>query len=184
MLMAVQQAKRSAVLLAVMTVIASGIITGTGKTASYAGGKDAPRKPRFENAGPFVRDNRTGLIWPVNGALSDETFSWGAAIDYIGSLNKERFGGARDWRLPTKEEFRSLVDFSRSLGYDGSVPERSIAAGLRTAGFSHIRETDYWTATTSLYNAADAWFVSLAGGGEGTGDKDLYLAVWPVRSGH
>ena len=143
-----------------------------------------PNKPRFELAGQVVKDNRMGLIWPVNGSMTKETFSWNGAFEYIGVLNKERFAGSSRWRLPTKEEFQSLIEYARSLGYDGSGPERTIAAGLRTVGFSHIGEAEYWSSTTSLYNAADAWFVSMTSGSSGTGDKDLYLAVWPVRSGH
>lgn len=143
-----------------------------------------PKKPRFELAGQFVKDNRMGLVWPVNGRLTKESFSWNDAFDYIDVLNKERFAGSSAWRLPTKEEFQSLIEYARSLGYDGRGPETTIAAGLRTAGFSHIREAEYWSSSTSLYNAADAWFVSMTNGSAGTGDKDLYLAVWPVRSGH
>lgn len=148
------------------------------------GNKSAPsKKPRFEHAGMLIRDNRTGLFWPVNGSLTSETFSWTGAYDYIGVLNNERFAGKDDWRLPTKEELLTLVEFSRSRGYDGSGPERSVAAGLRATGFSHVRDAEYWSSTTSLYDAAEAWFVNLLNGTAGTGHKELYLSVWPVRSG-
>ena len=160
------------------------IVFVPGSTAWGGGEQGAqPKKPRFELAGQLVKDNRMGLVWPVNGSLTKESFSWNGAFEYIGVLNRERFAGSNTWRLPTKEEFQSLVEYARSLGYDGGGPESAIAAGLRTAGFSNIREAEYWSSTTSLYNAADAWFVSMTSGSAGMGDKNLYLAVWPVRSG-
>ena len=156
--------------------------------ASIASDKDdattKPKKPRFEQTGQLIKDNRTGLLWPANGNLSAESYSWNGAFEYISVLNKERFAGSGEWRLPTKEEFQGLIEYAKSMGYDGSGPDKSIAAGLRTSGFSNIRDAEYWSSTTNMYNAAEAWFISLVNGAAGTGSKDLYLPVWPVRSGH
>jgi len=62
----------------------------------------------------MVRDNRTGLIWEVktrDGSVHDmgNTYDWkGAHEDFIEELNRSRFGGFTDWRLPTSDELRSI----------------------------------------------------------------------------
>ncbi|MHB8809149.1 MAG: Lcl C-terminal domain-containing protein [Desulfobulbaceae bacterium] len=63
----------------------------------------------------MVRDNKTGLIWEVkttDGSIhdKDKVFTWdGAQQDFIGELNRMKFGGFADWRLPTTDELRGLT---------------------------------------------------------------------------
>lgn len=63
----------------------------------------------------MVRDNKTGLIWEVkttDGSIHDKgkVFNWdGAQQDFIGELNRMKFGGFADWRLPTTDELRGLT---------------------------------------------------------------------------
>src|SRR5512138_1566128 len=85
------------------------------------------KKTRFEKSGQLVRDNMTGLLWPANGSLTQETFSWTGAFEYIAVLNKEKFCGYRDWRLPTREELLSLVEYARGAGASGSNGGRTVA---------------------------------------------------------
>ena len=53
-----------------------------------------------------VADRNTGLIWQKAG--SSRRISIGMARRYIRKLNKKKFGGYSDWRLPTIEELASL----------------------------------------------------------------------------
>lgn len=55
-----------------------------------------------------VFDKTTGLTWEQSGSPYPTT--WEAAHDHIARLNRERFAGRADWRLPTVDELLSLVD--------------------------------------------------------------------------
>lgn len=62
------------------------------------------------NGDGTVTDRRTGLMWQKGG--SPEPKTWPQADDYVELLNKERFAGHADWRLPTVEELASLMERS------------------------------------------------------------------------
>ena len=68
--------------------------------------------------GTMVQDNVTGLIWEVktdDGSIHDKDnkYTWQDAQDvFIAGLNAEKFGNYYDWRLPAREELRSIVDYS------------------------------------------------------------------------
>lgn len=141
-----------------------------------------PKKPRFETTELTIKDNLSGLMWSLNGSLSDITYSWYDAVEFVGLMNQEHFAGHSDWRIPTREELLLLSSYARSTGYDGTTPDRSVAAGLQAIGIRNVRMKEYWSSTVNLYNASEAWFVSLLDGSPGTGGKSLYLSVWPVRS--
>jgi hypothetical protein len=145
-------------------------------------GEKKPKKPRFDKGEMTIRDNDTGLMWALSGSLSDTTYSWGAAVEYVDELNQERFGGYFDWRLPTREELLSLVQEAQRRGFDGRTPERAVSDGLRQIGILKIQPSEYWSSTVNLYDASEVWFVNMRDGTSGTGEKTLYLYVWPVRA--
>ena len=55
-----------------------------------------------------IRDPRTGLEWAAD--LSPQPMSFDAAQRYVADLHIDAVSG---WRLPTKEELESIVDWSR-----------------------------------------------------------------------
>ena len=57
--------------------------------------------------GQIVEDRSTGLIWQRSG--SKTCLGWQQAAGYVDHLNREAFGGRRDWRLPTVDELISLL---------------------------------------------------------------------------
>ena len=59
-----------------------------------------------------VIDEGTGLMWQQTASPVDEAYSFEAAVDYCGALE---VSGYCDWRLPTRIEATSLVDFTRKL---------------------------------------------------------------------
>jgi len=82
----------------------------------------------------MVRDNITGLIWEVktdDNSVHDKDnkytwydsnpdTKWGDAgtpgdgtdtEDFINELNSSNYGGHSDWRLPTREELRSIINY-------------------------------------------------------------------------
>jgi len=147
-----------------------------------------------------VRDNVTGLTWEVKTDLdgpgdADWTYSWyasdrfGAATTvgdpgigdcgsegacdterYAESVNRAVVCGFFDWRLPTRRELLSLVDYSVASG-----------ALIDSNYFPNTREAGYWTSTPSLL--AGAWTVSMASGDSAAEWSFESLPVRLVRGG-
>ena len=121
-------------------------------------------------------DNATGLIWEVkqtkdgtkdygNPNDADNTYTWfdsnpatngGKAgksgygtdtEDFIKALNSAKFGGYTDWRLPTREELRSIVDFGRYY------------PAVNADYFPNTVASYYWSSTTHTHYDSDAWIV-------------------------
>jgi hypothetical protein len=72
-------------------------------------------KNDFVNNGDgTITDRATGLMWQKNG--SSRAKSWDRGKIYLIQLNKDRFAGYSDWRLPTIEELASLVERRKISG--------------------------------------------------------------------
>jgi len=67
----------------------------------------------YEEKGEIVHDNLTCLDWQRS--PPGETFTFAAAIAYCEALS---LGGHDDWRLPTRIEMTSIVDFTKSASLD------------------------------------------------------------------
>lgn len=61
-----------------------------------------------ENGDGTIHDRATGLTWERSG--SEYPVTWEQANIYIEWMNRNRFAGHRDWRLPTVDELRTLID--------------------------------------------------------------------------
>lgn len=86
----------------------------------YAGfGLDKKRRPliyidnEYKLQGNVVCDKVTGLTWQQSG--SGFLVEFDDAKTYIARLNQENFAGCRDWRLPTLEEAKSLLEPIRNI---------------------------------------------------------------------
>ena len=90
-----------------------------------------------DNGDGTVTDRRTGLMWQKDG--SPGVVDWNEAGAYVEKLNRERFAGHADWRLPTVEELASLMErswmnddlflapvFSAALKYCWSADTRGV----------------------------------------------------------
>jgi hypothetical protein len=64
-----------------------------------------------DNRDGTVTDRATGLMWQQSGA--DKYLKHDEAKTYIEELNRDRFAGYNDWRLPTMEELLSLLEPTR-----------------------------------------------------------------------
>jgi hypothetical protein len=103
----------------------------------------------FEDRGEVIVDHTTGLIWQKSG--SDSTWTYQQAQVYIKNLNRDRFAGHDDWRLPTIPELMSLLE-----------PKRQPNALYINPTFDSRQQ---WCWSTDLQDsAASAWHVDFSRG--------------------
>ncbi|MEM7828109.1 MAG: DUF1566 domain-containing protein, partial [Candidatus Aenigmatarchaeota archaeon] len=97
--------------------------------------------PSFTLNDVTVIDNNTGLIWQ----RSDDGIvrTWDEANNYCENL---ALGGYSDWRLPTKRELFSIVDFGR---YNPSI---------NISIFPDTKRDKYWSSDVKS-SSNEAWYV-------------------------
>ena len=61
-------------------------------------------KPFVDNGNGTVTDPNTGLVWKKTDAWLDthKFYTWQAHRDYVSEVNKEKFAGYDNWRIPSK----------------------------------------------------------------------------------
>jgi hypothetical protein len=59
---------------------------------------------------PIIRDEKTGLMWDRR---EFDSMTMEQAQKHITKLNTEKFGGFDDWRMPTHDELRTLIDLTK-----------------------------------------------------------------------
>ena len=113
----------------------------------------------------MVRDNVTGLIWEAktdDGSIHDRdnTYSWINASDvFIDELNATAFGGRTDWRLPTREELRSIADY----GVMGPAVDLDYFPRTQSDATGSIY---YWTSDPDASSTANAWAIDFYAGND------------------
>ena len=118
-------------------------------------------------------DPSTGLMWEIKsddgGARDmDHAYTWQDALEYCENLNLANY---TDWRLPDREELRSIANYSN---YNPSIDETQ---------FPNTRADGYWSSTTCAYSTSSAWYVDFNYGGDGYGTKTGTRYVRAVRTG-
>jgi hypothetical protein len=126
-----------------------------------------------------VKDNNTGLIWIRNGNLGRQ--SRDGANKLVEELNRNKYAGHEDWRLPTAKELESLVKYAKSLGYDRS-PKGPYKL-FNEMGFYDVQSSIYWSSSTSIFMtfSGGSWGVSMDNGSSDYNNKTNKINIWPVR---
>ena len=128
-----------------------------------------------------VVETRTKLMWTRNANISVKPMTQKDAAKMIQKLNRDRYAGYNDWRMPTHEDFEGLVFFGKQAGW-GATFGHFIADYLATCGFTQIQAGNYWT-TTAAEGDGERFFVANTWNGNirplaGTS----YYYLWPVRT--
>jgi hypothetical protein len=138
--------------------------------------KEFPKERFIDNGNGTIIDTHFGLTW-VKSPHTDlpEKFKssmvWKEAIQACKELS---FSGHKDWRLPTVEELRSIVDYTR--GAKDNEP------AIDTKYFLDTKCSWYWTVTPCAWSRGNAWVVAFHDGYVGDGNEDGSSYVRPVRS--
>lgn len=158
---------------------------------------DAQGQPATANAQTWscVLDQDSGLIWEVKTERPglhqrDRTFRWAQTVPrhdepptmdcadapcttatLLQAVNQQGWCGAHDWRLPRREELRSLVDYR--LPGPGPV--------LDTRYFPQTARQFYWSADPSAANGREAWGIGFVFGFDYAYPKDNRVHVRLVR---
>jgi hypothetical protein len=133
-----------------------------GKDGKYFG----PQRVFKDNGDGTVTDLKTGLVWEQSDAQNNVLRTWQQAVDYCAELN---LGGKTDWRLPSRTELLSIVDYSR------------INPAIDTIYFPNCRSYFYWSGTTVADGPSLAWYVYFGNGYDYWGHKDYNDYVRCVR---
>jgi hypothetical protein len=126
-----------------------------------------------------VTDTRTNLMWIRNANLSKKPIAYTDSKKYIEQLNRERFAGYNDWRIPSKEDLEGLIFFGKQAGW-GDRLAHFIADYLMTCGFTNVQPGNYWTSTSADSSGrimvANTWNGILR-----PLENTNYYYIWPVR---
>jgi hypothetical protein len=95
----------------------------------------------------MVVDNITGLMWQQ--AVPAGTYDWAQAKAYCSTL---ALGGYSDWRLPTRIELVSLLDFGHS------------SPAIDTTYFPSTPPDAFWSSSPLAGSSSSAWFVDFNSG--------------------
>lgn len=93
----------------------------------------------------MIRDTKTGLTWERKMGSEDHNPASAYTFEQVSALmekmNTESYGGISSWRLPTKNEIRTLVDY-------GAVMPAALGPFLEDT-----RNSLYWTSEMHLDNS-------------------------------
>ncbi len=117
------------------------------------------------NGDGTMTDPNAGLMWQQQGP--DSEMIWKEALGYCEGLS---LAGHNDWRLPSREELRSIVDHGT---YDPAID---------TGYFPDTHSSHYWSATTFAKFTKYAWSVSFNRGYDDYYTKSSSRYVRAVRS--
>lgn len=90
---------------------------------------------------------------------------------FVTEVNRTGWCGRHDWRLPTREELRSLVDYT--IPYPGPTIDRDF--------FPHALAQFYWSVNASADEPREAWGMGFAHGFDYAYDKSNRVYVRLVR---
>ncbi len=142
---------------------------GSGHDGEFQSGLPWPN-PRFAAQGAIARDRLTGLTWTLDANIGTFPCTWDEAFHRIDAANREHYGGYSDWRLPNRNELRSLISYQAK---NPALPEGH--------PFQNVFLGWYWSSTSAAINPAYAWAIHLEGARMFYGRKDQEYLLWPVR---
>jgi len=145
-------------------------VVKTGQTTIYYANDDGDlqrgiARSYTDNGDGTVTDNATTLMWQKED--DNNTYNWENAKSYCEDLT---LATKSDWRLPSIEELRSLVDYNKSNPAIDTV-------------FTNTSSSYFWSSTTVASNTSNAWNVNFNNGNDNWNNKSNSNYVRCVRVG-
>ena len=112
-----------------------------GQDAQYQGAQLSYRG----NGDGTVSDLNTGLMWQQGDAQNDWGYGWSDALIYCDTL---ALAGHTDWRLPSRRELLSLVDYAK---FNPAIDTQYFPGCLY--------DNKYWSSTVTANSPNNAWEV-------------------------
>ncbi len=159
-----------------------------------------------------VLDNVTGLVWEVKTAVpglraNTNTYTWFdsnrayasgdrgvenggicsgiASCDteaYVAAINRAALCGLTDWRLPSRAELQSIVDYSQDE--PGPMLDSNYFPNVHNTNSVHGLHRDwYWSSQTTADYAKYAWAIGFNTGGDSQISKQSTQLIRLVRGG-
>ena len=96
-----------------------------------------------------VLDVRTRLVWKKE--CEPKKFTWDDAVAAFEGGRAPGFAGHSDWRMPTIEELKTLI-------------EKDQKPAINTAVFGQVAASYYWSSSSYAGSPSGAWFVFFGNG--------------------
>ena len=135
-----------------------------GQDAQYQGAQPSYR----DNGDGTVSDLNTGLMWQQGDAHNDWGFGWEEAVVYCNALV---LAGHSDWRLPSRRELLSIVDYG---SYNPAIDIQYFPGCLF--------DNKYWSSTVTANGPDSAWEVYFSYGAAYPDGKVYALYARCVRN--
>ena len=154
----------------------------TGQTHEYEAGDDGTytigrARSYSDNGNGTIDDAMLNLMWQ-NDYSDNKGYATNDAVPDINHTNATSYctaidlAGHTDWRLPSRRELQSLVDYSKP--YPGPVIADAFVS-------TTLNDDWYWTGTDYSADTTAAWFVFFYDGGVFTRTKSHTYYVRCVR---
>ena len=142
------------------------------------GEPDGCNSSRFKcvMGGEAVQDNQTGLIWARNADIPENMLPWKEAMDFCQNLE---IANRKGWRLPTIEEFISILDTSQS---DPALPDGHPFKNVQPIERGGLGKSR-WTSTENKDDSSQVFIVSIYTGRVSNSLKLFDYLIWPVLEG-
>lgn len=126
----------------------------------------------------IIRDTQSNLDWEVKSSEpNDKRFfkrlmTWNEFKSYVDYLNEISYGGFNDWRVPSKHELRSLINyFGLNPAYQKKI-------------FKILVPQDYWCGTEPFEPEPDcAWVMNFNIGCSTTAKNQFLKSYGPAVRG-
>ena len=119
------------------------------------------------------QDPDTNLVWQVD--VNETYYTWDESFEYADKLNRENYGGYSDWKVPTKDELKTILMKEEYKGY--YIKEPLLESVINSSS------DDYWSSSTFKSDDDNACIVNFNDGNINDYIKGYSLYVRCVRAG-